>query len=116
MASHDSDKSRSQRRREYLALHALGEELVRLSPGHLARMPLAEPLRVAVQQARRLEGGAYRRHLRYIAKLVSRGDPEASVPRLSTFPMPDRRRGRVGGAWRRAAMGSWPEAMKRYRG
>ena len=77
MVSQDPDKSRSQRRREYLAVHALGEKLVRLSPGHLARMPLAEPLRVAVQQARRLEGGAYRRHLRYIARLVSRGDPEA---------------------------------------
>ena len=48
-----------------------------LSPGHLSRMPLEEALRVAVEEARRLEGGAYRRHLRYIARLLKRGDPEA---------------------------------------
>ena len=73
----DPDRSRSQRRRDYLALHALGEALVRLSPGHLARMPLAEALRSAVMEARRLEGSAYQRQLRYVARLVSEGDPEA---------------------------------------
>ena len=77
MASDDPDKSRSQRRREYLTLHDLGEALVRLSPGHLARMPLVEALRAAVQEARRLEGSAYRRQLRYVARLLSRGDPGA---------------------------------------
>ncbi len=76
MVPEDPVKSRSQRRREHLALHALGEALVRLSHRHLDRMPLAEALRVAVQEARRLEGSAYRRHLRYVARLLSQGDPE----------------------------------------
>ena len=70
-------KSRSQRRRDYLGLHALGQALVRLSPGHLARMPLVEPLRLAVLEARRLEGSAYQRQLRHVARLVSRSDPDA---------------------------------------
>ena len=70
-------KSRSQRRREYLELHAVGEALVRLSPGHFARMPLDESLRAAVVEARRLDGGAYRRQLRLVARLVSRGDAES---------------------------------------
>ena len=77
MAPDDPVKSRSQRRRDYLTLHALGEALVGLSPGHLARMPLAEPLRTAVQEARRLDGSAYRRHLRHVARLVERSHPEA---------------------------------------
>ena len=77
MAPHDSDKSRSQRRRDYLAVQQLGEALVHLSPGHLARMPLEEALRGAVQDARRHEGSAYRRQLRYIARLLVHGDPEA---------------------------------------
>ena len=69
--------SRSQRRRDYLALHALGESLVGLGAGHLARLPLTEALRAAVREARRLEGGAYRRQMRYIARLISRDDPQA---------------------------------------
>ena len=77
MAPHDPDKSRSQRRRDHLAVQKLGEALVHLSPGHFARMPLEETLRGAVQDARRLEGSAYRRQLRYIARLLGRGDPEA---------------------------------------
>ena len=77
MASDDTLKSRSQRRRDHLALHVLGEALVRASPGHLARMPLTEPLRAAVSEARRLDGGTYRRQLRYIARLLSHDDPQA---------------------------------------
>lgn len=77
MVSEEPVKSRSQRRREHLVMYALGEALVRLSHGYLERIPLAEALRVAVQEARRLEGSAYRRQLRYIARLLSQGDPEA---------------------------------------
>lgn len=70
-------KSRSQRRREHLAVHALGETLTRMSPGHLERLPLPETLRAAVLEARRLEGRAGRRQLRFLARLLSRGDPDA---------------------------------------
>ena len=77
MALLDPDKSRSQRRRDYLEVQKLGESLVRLSPGYLTRMPLNETLRVAIEDARRLEGSAYRRQLRHIARLLDRGDPQA---------------------------------------
>ncbi len=73
----ESGKSRSQHRRDYLAVQELGEALVRMSPGHFDRMPLADALRAAVVEARRLEGSAYRRHLRHLARLLVRGDPEA---------------------------------------
>ena len=77
MNPEEGAKSRSQRRREYLELHALGEALVNLSPGHFARMPLDESLRAAVVEARRLEGGAFRRQLRLVARLVSRSDADS---------------------------------------
>ena len=73
----DRIESRSQRRRDYLAVQALGETLVYLSPGHLDRLPLPEALRDAVLEARRLEGSAGRRQLRFIARLLSRSDPDA---------------------------------------
>ena len=68
--------SRSQRRREHQAVHALGETLARMSPGHFERLPLPEALRAALIEARRLEGGARRRQLRFVARLLGRSDPD----------------------------------------
>lgn len=82
----DSKPSKSARKREYLALQKLGEELVTLRESELLSMPLDEDLLEAVQEARRIKAhGALRRQKQYIGKLMRHVDPEpinAALERL----------------------------------
>ena len=66
----DTPLSKSQRKRDALALQALADELVRLSPAQLDSVPLPDDLRVAVTSARELSRGAYRRQVRYLGRLL----------------------------------------------
>jgi ribosome-associated protein len=66
----DTPLSKSQRKRDALALQTLADELVRLSPSQLASVPLPEDLRDAVTSARELNRGAYRRQVRYLGRLL----------------------------------------------
>ncbi len=66
----DTPLSKSQRKRDALALQALADELVRLSPAQLESVPLPDDLRVAVRSARELSRGAYRRQVRYLGRLL----------------------------------------------
>ncbi len=74
MASNDQpveQKSKSQQRREALALQKLGAELLELDSQALARLPLSDALSEAVAAARQMKHhGARRRQLRYIGKLL----------------------------------------------
>ena len=73
----DTKPSKSARKRAYLALQKLGEELVTLREADLQSMPLDEELREAVMEARRIKAhGALRRQKQYIGKLMGRVDPE----------------------------------------
>lgn len=73
----DTKPSKSARKRAYLALQKLGEELVTLRESDLKAMPLDEELRDAVLEARRMKArGALRRQKQYIGKLMGRLDPE----------------------------------------
>ncbi len=82
----DSKPSKSARKREYLALQKLGEELVTLREADLLSLPLDEDLLEAVQEARRIKAhGALRRQKQYIGKLMRHVDPEpisAALERL----------------------------------
>ena len=82
----ESKPSKSARKREYLALQKLGEELVTLRESELLSMPLDEDLLEAVQEARRIKAhGALRRQKQYIGKLMRHVDPEpitAALERL----------------------------------
>lgn len=70
-------KSKSQVKREMLALQALGEQLVALSPAQIARMEMPEDLREAVLFAGTLKAGeALRRQMQYIGALMREADPE----------------------------------------
>ncbi len=71
--------SKSQRKREAHALQGLGENLVALTPSQLARLPLPDDLRAAIEEARRLrQRGARKRQMQYIGKLMRQlDDPEA---------------------------------------
>ena len=73
----DTKPSKSARKRAYIALQKLGEELITLRESDLQAMPLDEELRDAVLEARRIKAhGALRRQKQYIGKLMGRIDPE----------------------------------------
>ena len=60
----DTKPSKSARKRAYLALQKLGEELITLRESDLQAMPLDEELRDAVLEARRIKAhGALRRQI-----------------------------------------------------
>ena len=73
----DAKPSKSARKREYLALQKLGEELISLKEPDLLGMGLDEDLLEAVMDARRIKShGALRRQKQYIGKIMRRVDPE----------------------------------------
>jgi len=66
----EAPQSKSQRKRDALALQALADELAQLSPTELDAVPLPDALRDAVVAARELSRGAYRRQVRYLGRLL----------------------------------------------
>ena len=73
----DLKPSKSARKREYIALQKLGEELVTLKPSELDSLPLDESLLEAVLEAKQMKAhGALRRQKQYIGKLMRHIDPE----------------------------------------
>ena len=69
--------SKSAKKREYLALQKLGEELITLRQSELEGLPLEDDLREAVMEARQIKAhGALRRQKQYIGKLMRHIDPE----------------------------------------
>ena len=78
--------SRTQRKRESLALQDIGKELTLLGPAQLARLELPEPLLEAVLEARRISKfGALRRQLRYIGRLLHDVDSATIAAKLRAF-------------------------------
>jgi ribosome-associated protein len=73
----DLKPSKSARKREYIALQKLGEELIALKEPDLDSLPLDDRLREAVMEARQIKAhGALRRQKQYIGKLMRHIDPE----------------------------------------
>ena len=71
----DERPSKSERKREMLALQELGEAIVALSDGEFATIPLEGLLLEAIQLARRLPlGEGRRRQLQYVGKLMRKVD------------------------------------------
>ncbi|MFO1429523.1 MAG: ribosome biogenesis factor YjgA [Candidatus Competibacteraceae bacterium] len=69
--------SKTQRKREALALQKLGETLVTLKPTQLAQIPMPDELREAVLAAQSMpQRGAHKRQLQYIGRLMREIDPE----------------------------------------
>jgi ribosome-associated protein len=74
----DDRPSKSQVKREMLALQELGEALVSLSDEQLAGLELPDDLRDAVRAARRIgvsKHGAIRRQLQYVGRIMREVDP-----------------------------------------
>ena len=73
----NSKPSKSARKREFLALQELGEQLIALSDEQLGGIALDDRLRDAVVAARAIKShGALRRQKQYIGKLMRQVDPE----------------------------------------
>lgn len=71
----DRGPSRSQQRRDALAVFELAERLVALSDTQLKKVPLDDALRAAVQHTRRItQHIARKREIQYLAKLLRRDD------------------------------------------
>ncbi|MBO1519251.1 ribosome biogenesis factor YjgA [Oceanisphaera pacifica] len=68
--------SKSQLKRESLALRKLGATLVKLQPHELAKVPLNEDIKEAVELAHRLHNKreGLRRHMSYLGKLLRNSD------------------------------------------
>ncbi len=99
----DEPVSKSQRKRDALALQALAEDLVQLTPSQLDGVPLSDELREAVAGARTLSRGAYRRQLRYLGRLLRGMDAEPvkrAVDALSHASHADKARLRRLERWR----------------
>ena len=69
--------SKSAKKREYLALQKLGEELLTIKESDLLAMGLDDELHEAILEARRIKShGALRRQKQFIGKLMRGIDPE----------------------------------------
>lgn len=69
--------SKSARKREFIALQKLGEDLIALQESDLRLIGLDEDLLEAVLDARKIKShGALRRQKQYIGKIMRRVDPE----------------------------------------
>lgn len=85
MHPHDPDEddryagpSRSQKRRDALAVLALAEQLVALPPARLARLELPDDVRAEIANTRRIGAHiARKRQLAYLAKLMRRHGEDA---------------------------------------
>ncbi|MCB1810887.1 MAG: DUF615 domain-containing protein [Candidatus Competibacteraceae bacterium] len=76
--------SKSQLKREALAVRDLGVELVKLTATQLEKIPLPDDIRAAVEQAQRIKAhGGRRRQLQYIGKLLRQLDTEPIATALT---------------------------------
>jgi len=80
----DSGPSKSQRKRDMIALQRLGERLVEAPPSTLASLDLPEILVDAIALARRITAHeGRRRQMQYIGRLMRRVDADAVRARLT---------------------------------
>jgi ribosome-associated protein len=80
------EPSKTRRKREAEALQALGERLVGLKPSQLARIPMDDELREAVQAAQRIHArGGRRRQLQLVGKLMRAADAQAIAQALAAL-------------------------------
>lgn len=77
-ATEDNRPSKSQRKREMLALQAIGEQLVNLPDKELTAIPMDADLAEAINTCRRIKSHeGRRRQMQYIGKLMRRIETDA---------------------------------------
>ena len=86
----EADKSKSQVKRELLALDPLTEELLDLPERQLLALALSEELLSALRIARGLKRGARKRQLRFARGLLAQADHGAVAAAIAAFKRPQR--------------------------
>lgn len=82
--------NKTQLKREIKVFNQMGRELVELPVGALAKMPLSETMRDAVNEGKRLSRGALQRQLRRIASLMGTEDVDAIRFELERLKQPSK--------------------------
>ena len=78
--------SKSQRKRDAKELKSLALTLIRLDAARLARVPLDDDIREAIEDARKIRSNvAGKRQLQYAAKLLRRIDPTEIIETVESF-------------------------------
>ena len=86
----DAAKSKSQIKREYKALQALGQQLVALSEKQLINIPLTDAMRDHIVTAKKLKHGVLNRQLRLIGRRMVEEDVDAIRHALEKLKQPHR--------------------------
>ncbi len=85
--------SKSQLKREMLALQALGEKIIALPEPQRARLPLSEDMLAAVEETSRIRSHeGRRRHMQYVGKVMRREDIDAIQAVFNEFEQEKLRR------------------------
>ena len=80
----EEEPSRTQIKRAMEALQTLGAKLLDLKPSELARIPMSETLKTAIDESHRIDQNeAKRRHLQYIGKVMRDEDSEGIAKALA---------------------------------
>jgi ribosome-associated protein len=85
-----AEKSKSQLKRDLLALDPLTEELLELPERQLLALALGEELLAALRIARGLKRGARQRQLRFARGLLAQADHVAIAAAVAAFKRPQR--------------------------
>ena len=86
--------SKSQKKRDMLALQDLGEELVKLSVESIRKLDLPEQLLAAVLDAKRIptsKHGGFKRQMQYIGKVMRNVDAAPIAERLAATKAPNKK-------------------------
>ena len=86
--------SKSQKKRDMLALQDIGVELVGLSSEAINKLALPENLRTAVTDAKRIPKSKYggmKRQMQYIGRLMREIDPLPIIDQLSALKAPNKK-------------------------
>lgn len=93
-AEDENSISKSQKKRDMLALQDLGEELVALSVETLRKLDLPEQLLGAVLEAKRIptsKHGGFKRQMQYIGKVMRSVDAAPIAEQLEAIKAPNRK-------------------------
>ena len=85
-------KSKSEVKREYKALQALGKELVELSPKLLVDVPISEAMQDMIATAKTLKHGTLNRQLRLIGRRMEEEDVDAIRVVLTKLKLPHKQK------------------------
>ena len=86
--------SKSQKKRDMLALQDMGEELVQLSLDSIKKLDLPELLLSAVLEAKRIptsKHGGFKRQMQYIGKVMRNVDAAAIAEQLEAMTAPNKK-------------------------